>query len=136
MNEDIFKGLKPAKKAYTFNWYYVKNSYLYDQNQYIAYAESSNKAKVGLLKMARYMDVKFLLIDEPTYLNLPIRRYKEKDKYLIDGTLYTKEEYLIHLHGEKLKDQIDEILANDEIKYCFIKKNGSYYRELGMMVCH
>ena len=129
MDEDIFKGLKPYSKAYTFNWHYVEESSLYDQYHYISYAESRNIAKAELLQMAQDMDVSFLYTTELTYLNIRIRRKKEQDRYLIDGTLYTQETYRIHLRREDQKRKVDSILADDKITHCFIKKNGLFYRD-------
>ena len=119
--------MKPTSLAYTYDWNLVEESYLYDEIQHVVYAESRNKAKAKLLNDAQIMGVVFTHIDEPTYLNIPVKRAKEHDKYLIDGTLYTKHTYAQKLQRDDHQKDLDAILANDEIKYCFIRKRGYYY---------
>lgn len=118
---------KLAKKAYEIDFSKIEEGYLYDSSSFIIYAETRNKAKTDLLKKA-YCESICLSgeEDEVTYLTIPVIRCKSADKYFFED----KEMSLFNIDEElterKRLSVLQEILDNQHIKYCYIRK-GSYY---------
>lgn len=119
---------KISKKAYEIDFSKIEEGFLYDSSSFITYAETRNKAKTQLLKQVYCENICLNGEDEEvTYLTIPVIRCKESDKYFFEDkemTLYQIEEELTE---RKRISVLDEILNNENIKYCYIRK-GSYYR--------
>jgi hypothetical protein len=97
-------------------------------SEILCYADTVNKAKTELLARCIYENV--YLIDtneEVTYLNIPVIRHKEADKYFIEDVELTLREYGVITEKRKRNNDLDMILADDLVTYCYIRK-GSYYR--------
>lgn len=119
---------KLAQKAYEIDWSKIEEGFLYDSSSFIVYAETRNKAKTELLKKAYFENVCLSgEDDEVTYLTIPVIRCKEADKYKFEDKDLTKRQIEeIQTERQRIYD-LDEILNNPNIKYCYIVK-GSYYR--------
>tara|TARA_R110000772_G_scaffold255955_1_gene372315 strand:+ start:777 stop:1313 length:537 start_codon:yes stop_codon:yes gene_type:complete len=115
-----------AKKAYEIDFSKIEEGFLYDS--FMTYAETRNKAKSQLLKRAYCENVCLSGEDEEvTYLTIPVIRCKQADKFHFEGaelSLYDIDQ----LKFEKKRNKsLDDILNDNGIKYCYIRK-GSYYK--------
>lgn len=117
-----------SKKAYEIDFSKIEEGYLYDSSSFITYAENRNKAKSKLLKMAYCENICLIGEDEEVnYLTIPVIRCKEADKYVFEDREMTLLAIEDELRERKRISDLDEILNNENIKYCYIIKNG-YYR--------
>lgn len=119
---------KLAQKAYEIDFSKIEEGFLYDSSRFITHAKTRNKAKTQLLKEA-YCESVCLIgeDDEVNYLTIPVIRCKQADKYFFEDkemSLHAIEEELTE--RKRLSD-LQEILDNESIKYCYIRK-GSYYK--------
>lgn len=119
---------KLLEKAYEIDFSQIEEGYLYCER--VCYAENRNQAKSKLLSGIR-KDYETLISKktdkEVDYLTIPVIRCKEGDKYDFEGqslTIRRIEEILSE--RERIK-ALDEILSDETIEFCYIKK-GSYYR--------
>jgi hypothetical protein len=124
--EDINK-LTIVKKGYSLQWDMLKEGHYY--SDYLVAAETRNQAKSLLLSMFKYEDPKFSFSEkEVTYLNIPIKRNRNYDTVLFEDKEYSRvalsKILIIREHDSKLA----EILADEKVSHCYIKKGGSYYR--------
>lgn len=117
-----------SQKAYQIDLGKIREGFLYSEID--CYAETHTKAKSKLLKQVNsdYYDMYHNYTDEKiTYLNIPVLRKKLSDTYIFEGaemTLYRIET----LKNERIRiAELDKILEDSSISYCYIKK-GSYYR--------
>lgn len=118
---------KRSKKAYRVNLNKIDEGYLCCEE--ISYAETLSKAKSELLRVVKYHGWSLNRSDdEITFLNIPVVRAPEYDKFIINGSEMTMSVYEALMHEMKRNDALDDILSNPEITHCYIKKNGSYYR--------
>ena len=115
---------KLLKKVYQVDCSQIDEGYLYDQK--VSYAETRGKAKTELLKEIEGAKIQHTL-EDVTYLNIPIERYKRLDLLDFNGKEMTIGEIENHLAEEKREQKLEEILNNESIKYCYIVKSG-YYR--------
>jgi len=112
------------QKAFEIDFGRIKEGFLW--GQHISYAATKGKAKMELLTEVEGALCEFTG-DEITYLNIPVIRCKEADKYEFEGenvTLHRIEE--IHRERKRLY-KLDSILNDPKIVYAYIQK-GSYYR--------
>lgn len=120
---------KLAKKAYEIDFSKIEEGFLYDSSSFITYAETRNKAKSQLLKQSYCESICLEGEDEEvTYLTIPVIRFKEADKYFFEDkemSLYDIEQ---ELSERKRLADLQEILDNENIKYCYIRKGG-YYKQ-------
>lgn len=117
---------KLAQKAYKIDFSRIEEGYLY--SEITCHAESLNKAKVILLSKCKYENVCLHgTDDEVTYLSIPVIRCKELDKYQFEDKEYTKFKIEEILNNRKRISDLDSLINDDQIKYCYITK-GSYYR--------
>jgi len=72
-------------------------------------------------------DAKLYNGDELTYLNIPVIRYPDGDKFEFEGKPVSKYKIDEIIRERKRISELDKMLDNEEIKYCYISK-GSYYR--------
>lgn len=119
--------MKVIKKAYSIDFSKIKGGYLY--SDVVCYADNRNKARTILLNEVIYEDLKLIHNDEDVnYLNIPVRREKTTDIVVFDG--YEVKRYEV----ERMKIMIEKeleyknILMDNNITYCYIRKNGYYYR--------
>jgi len=116
---------KLLEKAYEIDLSKIDERYVYERE--IAYADSVGKAKTKLLSTANYNGMQLYIGDDLTYINIPVIRAKDHDKFEFEGkgeTMYSINEIL---HDRERITKLDELLNNENIKFCYIKK-GSYYK--------
>jgi len=115
------------KKAYHIDLNKIDEGYLFCDES--CFAENINKAKSILLKRAddAGMQLNSLIDSEITYLNIPVVRKKSSDVFLFESEEKTLAEIEMILIERNRQKDLNDILANPEIKYCYIKK-GIYYR--------
>lgn len=117
-----------AKKAWEINFDNIEEGYLYDQGFYVVYANTRNKAKSKLLTLADCEGIRLKgEEDEVDYLTIPVIRSKKYDKYYFEGEALTIYSIEGRLRERERLESLQEILDNNSIKFCYIKK-GSYYR--------
>ncbi len=119
--------MKLVSKGYKIDFNKIEEGYLF--SEYTTNADNISKAKSELLKRIKYEDCKVILTSAVvTYLNIPVVRSKEHDLYEYNGKSMT----LLHINAVKNEEnrivKLNAILSNDDIKYCYIQKRGSYYR--------
>lgn len=117
-----------VKKAYQIDFNKIEEGYLYCERS--CYAKTRNEAKSTLLGKLKsdYEELQLKYSDDKVnYLNIPVIRYKEADRYLFEDkelTLSAIEE----IHQERIRiASLDEILNDNSIVFCYIKK-GNYYK--------
>jgi hypothetical protein len=116
-----------AKKAYKINFNRIDEGYL--ASEQICYENSIGKAKSKLLRNIRYDDLKLKYSnDNINFLNIPVIRFKEADLYHFEDKIISIRAIKGILEERTRIKELDEILLNETIKYCYIKKRGSYYR--------
>ena len=64
---------------------------------------------------------------EITYLNIPVVRKKQSDRFLFEDKIISLSEIESILFERDRQKVLDEIIENPKIEYCYIKK-GIYYR--------
>jgi len=118
--------LELTKKAFEINFSKIEEGYLYSPE--VCYAKNRNEAKSKLLAQTKYESIMLCGEDEEvTYLNIPVLRCSHLDKYSFEGKELTEQEIEEKLDEIKRLSILDEILNNQHIQYCYIRK-GSYYR--------
>jgi hypothetical protein len=114
------------KKAYKIDLEKISEGFLY--SDFICYAETRNEAKTNLLKEVKYEGLTLKYTDEElNYLNIPVLRCKRADKLSFEGVEKTLVEIDEILTERKRLEVLQEILDNENIKFCYIRK-GCYYR--------
>ena len=117
-----------AKKAYEIDFSRIEEGFLYDSSSFIIHSETRNKAKSELLKKAYCENICLSgEDDEVNYLTIPVIRCKEADKYFFEDKEMSLSSIEEELTERKRIFDLDEILNNEHIKYCYIIKRG-YYR--------
>ncbi|KXX72754.1 hypothetical protein [Flammeovirga sp. SJP92] len=120
MNNEI------VKKAYKIDLEKIDEGYLF--GDFICYADTRNEAKSSLLKEVEYESMIIKNTgEELTYLNIPIVRCKSADLLDFEGSEKKLWEINEILAERKRIKALQEILNNEHIKYCYIRKGG-YYR--------
>ena len=115
-----------VEKAYEIDLDKLGEGYL--SGSIVCYAENVNKAKAELLKMVQYDDWKLRYSGEGlTYLNIPVKRRVSSDKVIFEGKEVVRSSIESIISERERIANLDSILNNPNIKYCYIKK-GSYYR--------
>ncbi len=120
--------LKPqlVAKAWQIDLSKIEEGFVY--SEMVVYSDNRNIAKKELLKNYGWDMCLRGSTDELTYLTIPIIRCKQCDKYSFeDKTLTSFQIEEIKKERERTLG-LNSILHNDQIVYCHIKKNGSYYR--------
>lgn len=119
---------KLLEKAYQIDFSQIEEGYLYCEM--ICYVENRNQAKSRLLSKLR-KDYETLISKktdkEVDYLSIPVIRCKEADKYEFEGQSLTIQRIEEILSERERINALDEILNDESIEFCYIKK-GSYYR--------
>lgn len=120
---------KPVSKAYSINFDAIEEGYLYDHNSYRVFAETNSEARSKLLSLLKenYEDLTLRFTGEQvTYLNIPVRRSVNSDLFDFDGEVMTVFSFQEKKSELERKSNLDKLLNDPEIEYCYIRK-GSYY---------
>lgn len=118
--------MKIVEKAYKIDLNRIEEGYIY--SDFICHAENRNQAKKLLLDKVKYESMKHKWTDdEITYLNIPIIRCKEADKVVFENEIVKRYKIDRIIHERDRVNQLNNILNDPNIKYCYIRKHGSYY---------
>jgi len=119
-------NLEVIEKGYKINFNGIDEGYLAGEEKYCS-ALSKGKAKSILWERVKYDGWRLFNGEEVTFLNLPVIRDKEGDKYEFEGSLKTLHQVTC-IQAERLRNErLDDILKDENIKFAYIKKGG-YYR--------
>lgn len=122
---------KPTLKAYQLNTVNLDNSNESIQRGYVLepiYGETEHEARRNALKMCYDHSIEETWCDEPLqYINIKVRRFKEYDKFLIDGKLKTKSQIDYDQRVIDNKSKLKLILEDNKGSFAYIKKGGYYY---------
>jgi hypothetical protein len=138
MIEIITEYFKPKdnytlkKKGYCLDLNKIVDGCFYSYSEVTCVANDRNQARYILLDKIRYGDYKVyddnLERTDITYWNIPVKRWKNSDIYEFeeqDLSLYKINQIL---EQRKRFAELDLILDDKSVKYCYIKKRGAYYR--------
>ncbi len=126
------------KKAYEIDLTMLEEGFLSDTIS--CHAETRGQAKYILLKKIKYdswklkfpkpilLNGRHIIEDEVTFLTIPIKRYPEADLLLFEGNEVTLNKIEEILKNRKRMAELDTILANESIQFCYITKGSYYYR--------
>lgn len=113
------------QKAYGIDFSKIEEGSFYNEEH--VNADNRNKAKLLLLSFATCAGLVNTYGEDITYLNIPVLRVPEFDLYIFEGEERTKKNIKYILEERKHIASLDKVLFNPEIKYCYIRKRGSYY---------
>lgn len=95
----------------------------------VCHADNRNQAKVKLLEQVRHEDLEFKYSESRiTYTNLPVKRSHRHDKVIFDDKVVLRHEVESIIKQKERAAKLHAILNDDNIKYCYIRKGGYYYR--------
>lgn len=121
------KKLKIAEKAYKLVVDLIDEGYFISDK--VVYADSIGKAKQKFLSIMKYDDYKTRFTLEPiTYLNIPVRRDQESDKFEFEGEALSNWKINQIIKERERIEELNSFLYNKEIDFCYIRKGGYYYR--------
>jgi len=116
------------EKAWKVDLDRIDEGYLWHAE--IVYSESRNTAKSKLLEAYSH-DLNLNDCDktEVNYLNIPVIRAKEYDKYEYGGEILSIDEIIEKKRRIERHSKLDAIMNDESITHCYIYKNGSYYAD-------
>lgn len=118
---------KIIKKAYEVNFDKIEDGFLASDQW--CYAENRNEAKKRLLDEIIYDDWKLKYCDEPVdYLTIPVVRCKALDLVEFKGKEIKRCRIEDIIEERNRHAELDKILNNPDVKFCYIVKAGVYYR--------
>lgn len=121
-------NLKLIEKCWKIDTNRIEDGYLCDDDMFICYADTLNKAKYKLLEIAKENDLLNIFGDKFTYINIPVMRCNYYDKIEYNGEIISYNEFMREEERKNNNKMLDDILSNDDIELCHLKKNGYFYR--------
>lgn len=122
------KNLKIVEKGYQIMPRRLSDPYIVED--IFCWAENHNAARGKLFKMVKDYNLKLWISDEElNYLNIPVERCHNVDKVLFNNMVVVRSTVYALIERDKRNEKIQEILQNDEITHCYIRKGGYYYRD-------
>lgn len=119
--------MKTIKKAYKINFDKIEDGFL--ASGHWCYAENRNEAKKKLLNEIIYDEWKLKYCDEPiNYLTIPVLRCKELDLVEFEGKEIKRCRIEDIIRERERHVELDKILNNPDVKFCYIVKAGVYYK--------
>lgn len=123
--------MKPELKAYQLNTVNLDNSNESIQRGYVlepVYGKTEHEARRNALKVCYDHGIEETWADEPLeYVNIRIKRFKDYDKFLVDGKLKTKQQIEYDQRVIDNKNNLKNMLVDFEGQYAYIRKGGYYY---------
>jgi len=114
------------QKCYEIDFSKIDEGYLSCET--FCQAETVGKAKSLLMEQIRHDSWKLKYSNEDVaYLNIPVKRSKENDIYDFEGVNMVMSIIRIKLRERQRVDELNTVLNDESIKYCYIKKRGLYY---------
>lgn len=93
----------------------------------VVYANTKGEARMKFLDYLAKEGVERQDGEEITFINIRVRRDKTLDKKLWRGELVSFKKYSELEKEVNHEKELDRILADDSITFCYIKKRGAYY---------
>lgn len=115
-----------VKKAYRIDLSKIQDGFMYRYSEVMCHAEKLTKAKKELLKIASIEGLLLRGKQELTYLNIPVIRHKIEDIVVFIGSEMTRYAAQSQIKQHKKDQKLFEILDDESITHCYIKK-GPYY---------
>jgi PDZ domain-containing secreted protein len=119
--------MKLQEKAWTIDNSNFEEPWFAPNN--VFYAESEGKAKIKAFREVYDCGCKDSRGNDFTFLTVKIKRAKQADKYLVDGSVKTLKEIEYDQQVREYKEHIDKLVRENEGGYAYIKKGGYYYRD-------
>ncbi len=115
------------QKAYKVDFGKIDEGYL--ASDIVCHAETIGKAKVKLLREigSDYWKLKYT-DEEITFKNIPVVRASECDLFEFEGKDLSMARINEIAKERDRKADLDAMLDNPKIEFCYIKKRGMYYR--------
>lgn len=118
--------MKLIQKAYALNTSRFEEPYFAPDN--VVYATSRGKAKTMLWDQIMSDGYTNDIGEEITFLNLPIRRAPNADKYEYFGKIMTKSDIDYQIRKRDRDLEFEDILIKNPNSFAYIQKGGRYYR--------
>lgn len=122
--------MKVELKAYRVNEYFLEQNNESVLRGYLehTHANTEHEARKKLLKMCYNYGVEESYLGDPlTYINLRIKRFKEMDKYLVDGKLKTLQQIEHDYRVVENRTMLNKMLSDNPNTYAYIRKGGYFY---------
>jgi len=124
--ENKTQEYKMVSKCWRLNLSKIEDGFFH--SEFYGYATDRGKAKNDILKQIKYET----MVDtdsgsEITLFNIPVLRAKEMDMYSFEKKELTLESIEKIKTERKRVSDLNEILDNDSVKFCYVKKGYSYY---------
>lgn len=116
-----------VKKAYTLDLSRIYNGHLYSEEEFVVHDITSTSAKMQIQSKLLYEDLRLTNSSKVTYLNMPIIRCKKYDLILYNGKAIPRHKKEHEMQKKLHNEQLDIVLADNNITHCYIVKRGSYY---------
>lgn len=118
---------KLVQKAYRVDYSRIEEGYLASET--VCYADSLNQARSKLFNEIRYDGwLLYISQNEVTYLNIPVIRSKNNDKFEFEGEILSLNAIERLLKRREREELLNALLADPIHRFCYIRKNGYYYR--------
>ena len=85
---------------------------------------TENKAKSKAIKEIEYDSLTLKNGEEPSYINIKMKRFEPGDLYLVDGKVMNLED----IETKSRNDKMDDLHEANPNAFVYIVKNGMYYR--------
>ncbi len=118
--------LQIVKKAWKIDFRKIKEGFLFCER--ICFADNVREAKKSLLNEVKYEELETLNGDDVGYLNIPVVRAKGLDVVLFDDKEIAIYEVSNILQKRKRDKELNKLLEDNGVLFCYIIKNGLYYR--------
>ncbi len=119
--------MERISKAWELDLSKVYEGYMY--SPVIVFAENRAKAKYAMLSKARYEGVCNRDDKEFTYIDIPVFRNKEHDRYMFEGKEMNLSDIKERQNKRKRNDGLYKLMKDNPNGYAYIKKGGYYYRD-------
>jgi len=126
MSKELNVKIKPIRKGWVIDLSKIEEGYLYEEKT--VSTNTINEAKTKLLNEFKYEGLSVLGGEELTYLNIPVIRHKGSDVFLFEGKEKTFSQITKLLEEKEREEELDKILKDNSIKYCYITKRGYHYK--------
>jgi len=118
---------KLIKKGYKINFNKIEEGYL--ASEVVISAKTRNEARSLLSAKIYYESWKLKYSDKDvSYLNIPIKRAEEHDIVLFQGKEIARYKVEQLLREKERSLELDKILDNKDVVFCYIVKGGYYYK--------
>lgn len=115
-----------VEKGYCINTNDISEFWYY--SDITCFAENASKAKAKFMNMNEVEGMCNMSGEEITFLTLRVKRCEKADKVAYKGQILSRSKIADLKLKEAHTNELDNILNNPDIEYCYIRKNGLYYK--------